>query len=291
MVISAHCLLGTTQYHDLYSVVELATHREPRHPRVFPFLSDMTEQRRLSGARDALSRTGSIAVLVACIVCSLVLPHIPGGRWAWWPLMLLSTLVHELGHGLAAVLVGGDFVSLEMFADGSGVAATAHSGGRTARAVISAGGLVGPAIVAGGLFVVARTERRARIALGVLAGVLVLALVLVVRNLFGVAYVLVLSGLLAAVVRFGSAWTARPVLVFLAVQLSVSVFSRGDYLFTPVARTGAGTMPSDVALIADALLLPYWLWGGLCGLFSVAVLLLGTWLYLRPVSPLPRTRE
>ena len=251
----------------------------------------MTEQRRLSGARDALPRKGSIAVLVACIVCSLVLPHIPGGRWAWWPLMLLSTLVHELGHGLAAVLVGGDFVSLEMFADGSGVAATAHSGGRTASAVISAGGLVGPAIVAGGLFVAARTERRARIALGVLAGVLVLALVLVVRNLFGVAYVLVLSGLLAAVVRFGSAWTARPVLVCLAVQLSVSVFSRGDYLFTPVARTGAGTMPSDVALIADALLLPYWLWGGLCGLFSVAVLLLGTWLYLRPVRPLSRTRE
>ena len=178
-----------------------------------------------------------------------------------------------------------------MFADGSGVAATAHSGGRTARAVISAGGLVWPAIVAGGLFVAARTERRARIALGVLAGVLVLALVLVVRNLFGVAYVLVLSGLLAAVVRFGSAWTARPVLVCLAVQLSVSVFSRGDYLFTPVARTGAGTMPSDVALIADALLLPYWLWGGLCGLFSVAVLLLGTWLYLRPVRPLSRTRE
>ena len=213
-------------------------------------------------------------MLLACIACSLALPHIPGGRWAWWPLMLLSTLVHELGHGLAAVFVGGDFVSLEMFADGSGVAATAHSGGRTARAVISTGGLVGPAIVACG----------ARVALGVLAGVLLLALVLVVRNLFGVAYVLALSGLLAAVVRFGSAWAARVGLVFLAVQLSLSVFSRGDYLFTPVARTGAGNMPSDVALIADALLLPYWLWGGVCGLFSVAVLVLGMWLFLRPME-------
>ena len=212
------------------------------------------------------------------------MPHLPGFRWAWWPLLLLSTLVHELGHGLAAVFVGGDFVSLEMFADGSGVAATAHSGGRTARAFISAGGLVGPAIVAGGLFVAARTERRARLVLGVLAGVLVMATVLVVRNLFGVAYVLLLSGLLAAVVRFGSAWIAHLVLVLLAVQLSASVFSRGDYLFTPVARTGAGNMPSDVALIADALLLPYWFWGGLCGLFSVAVLLLGTWLYLRPMA-------
>ena len=201
--------------------------------------------------------------------------------------MLLSTLVHELGHGLAAVVVGGDFVSLEMFADGSGVAATAHSGGRTARAIISAGGLVGPAMVACGLFFAARTERRARLALSVLAGVLGLAVVLVVRNLFGVGYVLVLSGLLAAVVRFGSAWGARFGLVFLAVQLALSVFSRRDYLFTPIARTGAGDMPSDVALIADALFLPYWLWGGVCGLISAAVLALGIWLYLRPMKARP----
>ena len=244
----------------------------------------MTEPSRPVREGDALPPKGAIAVLLASIACSLVLPHIPGGLWAWWPLMLLSTLVHELGHGLAAVFVGGDFVSLKMFVDGSGVAATAHSGGRTARALISAGGLVGPAIVACGLFVTARTEQRARIALGVLAVVLVLVIVLVVRNLFGVAFVLVLTGLLVAIVRFGSSWTARFSQVFLAVQLSLSVFARGDYLFTPVARTGAGNLPSDVAQIADALFLPYWIWGGLCGLFSVAVLVLGMWLYLRPTT-------
>ena len=201
--------------------------------------------------------------------------------------MLLSTLVHELGHGLTAVVVGGDFLSLEMFADGSGVAATAHAGGPGARALVSAGGLVGPAIVACGLFLLGRSERRARTALGVLAGLLVLVTVLVVRNAFGIAYVLVLSGLLAAIVRFGSAWLARFGMVFVAVQLALSVFSRGDYLFTPVARTETGNMPSDVAQIADALLLPYWVWGGLCGLFSVAVMVLGIWLYLRPTKATP----
>ena len=104
-----------------------------------------------------------------------------------------------------------------------------------------------------------------------------------VRNPFGVVYVLVLSALLAALVRFGSARIARFGLVFLAIQLSVSVFSRSDYLFTRVARTGAGNMPSDAAQIAEALLLPYWVWGGLCGLVSLAVLALGMWLYLRPM--------
>jgi hypothetical protein len=105
-----------------------------------------------------------------------------------------------------------------------------------------------------------------------------------VRNLFGIAFVLVVSGVLVAIMRFGSAWVARFGLLFLAVQLALSVFSRGDYLFTSVARTGAGDMPSDVARIADALFLPYWMWGGLCGLFSVAVLVLGLWLYLRPTK-------
>ena len=244
----------------------------------------MTELTRPAGLEQPLPPKGAVALLLVCIAASLVLPHIPGGRWAWWPLMLLSTLAHELGHGLAAVAVGGDFVSLRMFADGSGVAATAHDGSRMARALISAGGLVGPALLACGLFFLARTERRARMALAGLAGVLLLAVPLVVRNLFGVAYVFALSGLLAAAVRFGSAWVARFGLAFLAVQLSASVFSRGDYLFTAVARTGAGNMPSDVAQIAEAFLLPYWIWGGLCGLFSVSVLALGTWLYLRPMK-------
>jgi hypothetical protein len=250
----------------------------------------MTELTRPAGLEQPLPPKGAVALLLVCIAASLVLPHIPGGRWAWWPLMLLSTLAHELGHGLAAIAVGGDFVSLMMFADGSGVAATAHDGSRTAGALIAAGGLVGPALVACGLFFLARTERRARIALAGLAGVLLLAVALVVRNLFGVAYVLALSSLLAAAVRFGSAWVARFCLVFLAVQLSVSVFSRSDYLFTPVARTGAGLMPSDAAQIAEAFLLPYWVWGGVCGLFSVAVLALGTWLYLRPIGRRDRRR-
>jgi hypothetical protein len=244
----------------------------------------MTEPHRPIAQGPGRPPPGAVAVLVACIAASLALPHVPGGRLVWRPLMLLSTLAHELGHGLAAVLVGGDFVSLQVFADGSGVAVTAHTGGRAASALIAAGGLVGPALVACGLFFFARTAGRARAALGSLAAVLLLVVALVVRNPFGVVYVLVLSALLAALVRFGSARIARFGLVFLAIQLSVSVFSRSDYLFTRVARTGAGNMPSDAAQIAEALLLPYWMWGGLCGLVSLVVLALGMWLYLRPTQ-------
>ena len=38
------------------------------------------------------------------------------------PLVLLATLMHELGHGLAALMLGGSFAQLQLWADGSGVA-------------------------------------------------------------------------------------------------------------------------------------------------------------------------
>jgi hypothetical protein len=63
--------------------------------------------------------------------------------------------------------------------------------------------------------------------------------------------------------------------------LALSVFSRSDYLFTSVAQTAAGTMPSDTAQIADALAGPYWLWGIVAGLVSLGVLWGGVWSFLK----------
>ena len=60
--------------------------------------------------------------------------------------------------------------------------------------------------------------------------------------------------------------------------MSLSVFSRGDYLFKPAAKTTAGLMPSDTAQIAAALFLPYWFWGALIGALSLAILGCGLWL-------------
>ena len=78
----------------------------------------------------------------------------------------------------------------------------------------------------------------------------------------------------------GPAW-AQGTLVFLAVQLALSVFTRGDYLFTEVAHSSAGAMPSDVAVMASHLGGPFWVWGLACGLISVLVLVGGLAWYLR----------
>ncbi len=219
--------------------------------------------------------------LLGSIVVTLALFYLPYGRKIGFPLVFISTVAHEFGHALAALLVGGRVESVEIYFSTGGVAHTMTSG-RIASGLVSAGGLVGPAIAAAMCFVFARSARLARITLVLLGALLTLSVLFWVRNAFGLVYVPLLAAALLAI-----GWKARPdiaqmVLVFLAVQLSLSVYSRGDYLFTPVADMGGGEQhPSDVANMASALLLPYWFWGGICAAFSAVVLIVGLWLFLR----------
>jgi hypothetical protein len=209
------------------------------------------------------------------VVITLALFWIPGGHYVAYPLMLISTVAHEMGHGLAALLVGGRFESLKMWPNGSGVAAWSAAVGALGRAIVAAGGLVGPALAAALAFWAGREAKHSQAVLGILAAGLLLAEVLVVRNLFGFLFIGVLALLLGAVALRAPAHVAQITLLFLGVQLALSSWSRSDYLFTDVAMTAQGPMPSDVAQIADALWLPYWFWGGLCALFSLLVIGLG----------------
>jgi len=215
------------------------------------------------------------AVFVLSSLVTVVLFATPSLHSLAYPLLLLSTLVHEMGHGVAALFVGGSFVSFELWSDGSGVGHTTGGNSRLASAIVAAGGLVGPSIAAAISFLAGRRPGPARAFLAVLCIGLVCALVLVVRNPFGWVFVGGFALCLAALVLKASPRASQIVLVFLGTQLALSVYSRGDYLFTASAQTAGGSMPSDVALISQALLLPYWFWGLVCGAVSIAALLVG----------------
>jgi hypothetical protein len=192
-----------------------------------------------------------------------------------YPLVLLSTLAHELAHGLMAVAVGGSFDAFVLYSDGSGAAQWSGSPSRLDLALVAAAGLVGPAFGAAGCFVVAKRARLARTALVLIGVLLVVALVLVIRNVFGWVFVAAVAATALTVGLKASVQTAQVALVFIGTQLALSVFSRSDYLFTDVAQTATGAMPSDVAQISNALIGPYWAWGALMGLISIGVLVLG----------------
>lgn len=229
----------------------------------------------------ALRRRQAGTALGLSTAATLALHWLPWLHWLGWPLALLSTFAHELGHGLGALLLGGRFEALALFADGSGVAVYRGHFGALARAAIAACGLLGPPLAALALLAAGRHARSAHVALAVLAAVLLLVALLWAANLFTVGYCLLLGLVLGGLAWRSSAALAQVVVVFVAVQLALASFTRSDYLFTPVAHTAQGPMPSDVAQIATALWLPYWLWGGLVAALTLGLLGLGAWRFAR----------
>ena len=223
------------------------------------------------------TQTGRVAFyLLLSIVLTLLLYFVvPYGRLIGYPLVLLSTLAHELGHGLAAVLVGGEFVEFQMHDNGAGVAVT-RSSNALQRAAVLAGGLVGPAVVAALGFRFGRQETAAKNTLFVIGVFLMITNIWVVRNLFGFFFVFAASGLCMFIASRASAKVCQFTVLFVSTQLALSVFSRADYLFTERADLGGGSvMLSDVAQMADVLILPYWFWGIVCGGISLSVLYFG----------------
>lgn len=230
-----------------------------------------------------MTQRHTLQALLAAAALSLalfLLPlAVPSLRWLAWPLLLLSTLFHELGHGAAALLAGGGFEALRIYPDGSGVATTLSDGSRGMVALIAAGGPLAPPLAALALFVAARRAGWSRAALWLLFVALALAVPLWVRNVFGIGFVLVLAALFGAIAWRASDRLAQASVCFLAIELCLSAFARADYLFMAEASTGLGRMPSDTAQIANALWLPHWVWGGAIALLSLGVLALGIVLF------------
>jgi hypothetical protein len=240
-------------------------------------------KQRADGHDGALAQRRTRWFLLGSVAVTAALYLVPYGIFINLPLIWLSTLAHELGHGFTAALLGGNFERFVMHADASGVASWSApaSFGPIRQAMVAAGGLVGPAILAAIGFMLARNSKTAKVSLLVGTFLLAAIAVLVVRNAFGWAFVAVLAVIIGVLATRKRPEVAQLGLVFLATQLAMSVFSRGDYLFTEYAETASGRMPSDVAQMANALVGPYWLWGAMCGLFSVAVLAVGLLVFFR----------
>lgn len=225
--------------------------------------------------------SNSNVILVMSVVITLFLYFVPFGSLIAYPLILVSTMAHEFGHGIAALLVGGHFKAYYMWPDASGAALIQSPNGSLARAFIAAGGLIGPSIAAAVLFALAKYPKASRVVLYFIAALLVISEILVVRGWFGMFFTALFCAALIIIARYPKIMVSQFALVFMAVQLALSVFSRSDYLFTRSALTAQGIAPSDVLQMEQALFLPYWFWGLACGAFSILTVLIGLRFYIK----------
>ncbi len=202
-------------------------------------------------------------LLLAIAVMLVVLWQTPLGSQLLYPFTILATWFHEMGHGIAGMLTGSKFDSLLIFPNGSGVAQmlTPVDESRLQVALIAASGPLGPAVAGALLIVASRGVRSTRMALAVLGAALILSTLIWVRSLTGW---IILPGLGVAILtlaRRGTPSWQRLGVQILGVQACISAWRQFGYLFSSGGSIGGRLHRSDTGAIADAMLLPYWIWG------------------------------
>jgi hypothetical protein len=208
----------------------------------------------------------------AAVAVSLVVSLTPWAQFLLYPFTLFTTWVHECGHALMTVLVGGRVTSITIEPDTSGLTHSLVPVGRAARGLVASAGYLGAAVVGCLLMAATRVQKWARVILLGLGAFMLLTLVLWMRNLFGVAVVLAWGVALVTLARTGMANAPRFLLSLLAVQVALNAVYDIRVLF--LIDRGR----SDAATMARLFLLPPWVWATVWMIASVAMLGVTLWM-------------
>lgn len=206
----------------------------------------------------------------------IVLMNINYGRYILYPFMIFSTWVHEMCHGMAAILVGGRISTLYIYADGSGLAYTSTSGEAWNVVFVSSAGYTGTALVGGILLLFRRTGVGPTIGIIGIAGALLFCCALYVRNLFALIWLPVMGLILGL-----CGWKLKKVYMgylfaFLAATCSFNAVTSVHDLFA-AGEFYVGGQPrySDAHTVAEYALLPYWFWASCWFAFAIIMSLVG----------------
>lgn len=239
----------------------------------------------MTRARDDDRPTSRGALLLAGAVSLVIGVFVPFGGVILYPFTLLATWVHEMGHGLVSLALGGSFESLEIFANASGLAHTRHAKGAV-DALVCLGGLLAPPVVGAAILVTARGPRRAQAILLGLSIAMLVSLAVWVRSAAGFIAIPLVATVTIAFVRYGSPRERLFFAQFLGLRLALDTMGRGmDYLFTSSVTVGGQARASDIMRVAEGFGGPRFMWSvvvsSICVTF-VAIGLIGAWWGGRP---------
>ncbi len=189
------------------------------------------------------------------------------------PFVLLSTWVHELGHGLGAIVSGGRFESMIITPGLSGLAHT-FSGSGFERIIVLFGGLLGPSLAGAFMLILSRRMGLNRLALFLLAGALLATVVLWAGDMF--TRVSILSfGVTVAAMGFMGHRTLRHLFAhIIAIAFCLNAVAQFDYFFIRSTNVGGYAGQSDTGALANIIGGPHLLWAIIVSVLSLFILYL-----------------
>lgn len=182
-----------------------------------------------------------------------------------YPFTLLSTWFHEMGHGVMALILGGHFIRMEVFANGSGLAQ--YSGelflGTIGRAIVAGAGPLAPTFMGSFMLIMSDKAKVAKWTLIILGILMLSSVVLWIREFLPILVLAFLGLLLLLVGLKGKAGIKQFTMQFFGVQAIMGFYLSIGYLFSSGANVGGYSLPSDTQAMANNLFLPFWFWGAL----------------------------
>ena len=207
------------------------------------------------------------------------------GYYILYPFTLLGTWFHEMGHGIMAMIVGGNFEYLEIFETGSGVAHSSFSSDdfymskKVSYALVSAAGLMGPPIMGSILILMSKSFKKSKVILFILSISMILSVMIWVRITLGVVAISSLGLILLFIAFKGGKIFQQFVVQLIGIMACVSTYRQLDYLFMEKAVINGEEFISDTGKIAENLGMNYAFWGTLIAIISFVMLVYS--LYLR----------
>ncbi len=249
--------------------------RPPTNPRPNP-IDDADRDRR------AVARAW-----IGALLASLLLWNLPYGAGLLYPFKLLSTWTHELAHAVMMTITGARFLRLEIFPDTSGQAFAAAGIDGFGGMVIAGAGYMGVPVAGALVLVLARTARRARMLLALLALVLTASAALCIANRFGQISMAAIAVPVAAIAALAPPRWVLAAAQVLAAQACINAVLDIRVLMRPTQIVGG--MPlvrSDAHEMADLTFgttatWAVWIWAAIWLAWALALL----YLALRATRP------
>jgi len=180
----------------------------------------------------------------------------------------LDTMVHEFGHAVVTLILSGKVMSIELYADHSGVTHSLIANAWWARIPVSLAGYITASLFAWLLFSL-YAKGKQKLGLQVITALALLSLVLFVRNGFGVMWLLGFIAITVAMLLLASKWKWLGDFYYLLLAflcLEESVFGAGSLVLYAVQDS---RQAGDASNLAQATGIPAIVWALVFTVFAL----------------------